>query len=40
VEIRAQGNESARAALPMQAVYRKDTPPGPVGRAFIAALRQ
>lgn len=39
VEIRAQGNEAARASLPMQAVYRKDAPPGPVGRAFIEALR-
>lgn len=40
VEIRAQGNESTRASLAMQAVYRKDAPPGPVGRAFIAALRE
>jgi DNA-binding transcriptional LysR family regulator len=27
------------AALPMKAVFRKDSPPGPAGRAFIAQLR-
>ena len=27
-------------ALPMRAVFRKDAPPGPAGRAFIAQLRQ
>jgi len=27
-------------AMPMRVVYRKDTPPGPAGRAFIAQLKQ
>jgi len=27
-------------ALPMRAVFRKDAPPGPAGRAFIAQLKQ
>jgi DNA-binding transcriptional LysR family regulator len=27
------------AALPMKAVFRKDSPPGPAGRAFIAQLK-
>jgi DNA-binding transcriptional LysR family regulator len=27
-------------AMPMRVVYRKDAPPGPAGRAFIAQLRQ
>lgn len=40
VEIRTQATASARAGLSMHAVYRKDAPPGPVGRAFIAALRE
>lgn len=39
VEIRAHANATTRAGLEMQAVYRKDAPPGPVGRAFIEALR-
>lgn len=39
IEIRTHANASARASLEMQAVYRKDAPPGPVGRAFIEALR-
>lgn len=38
VEIRIQGNEKSRPHLAMQAVYRKDAPPGPVGRAFISKL--
>jgi DNA-binding transcriptional LysR family regulator len=25
--------------MPMKAVYRKDSPPGPAGRAFIAKLK-
>lgn len=40
VEIRTQTNPTARARLAMHAVYRKDAPPGPVGRAFIATLRE
>lgn len=40
IEIRTHANASARASLEMQAVYRKDAPPGPVGRAFIEALRR
>lgn len=39
VEIRTLSNATTRASLDMQAVYRKDAPPGPVGRAFIEALR-
>jgi DNA-binding transcriptional LysR family regulator len=39
VEIRTQANATTRAGLEMQAVYRKDAPPGPVGRAFIEALK-
>jgi DNA-binding transcriptional LysR family regulator len=39
VEIRMQSTATARASLAMQAVYRKDAPPGPVGRAFIEALK-
>jgi DNA-binding transcriptional LysR family regulator len=27
------------AAMPMKAVYRKDSPPGPAGRAFITQLK-
>ena len=27
------------AALPMKVVFRKDSPPGPAGRAFIAQLK-
>jgi DNA-binding transcriptional LysR family regulator len=26
-------------AMPMKAVFRKDSPPGPAGRAFIAQLK-
>ena len=40
VEIRLQGREKTRITLSMQAVYRKDLPPGPVGRAFISQLRR
>lgn len=40
VEIRTHANAKVRASLEMQAVYRKDAPPGPVGRAFIQALRR
>lgn len=40
VEIRTHANAKVRASLEMQAVYRKDAPPGPVGRAFIEALRR
>lgn len=38
VRIRIEGG-SAYAALAMHAVYRKDTPPGPAGRAFIQQLK-
>ncbi len=37
--IRIEGG-SAYAGLPMLAVYRKDAPPGPAGRAFIQQLKQ
>ena len=39
IEIRTHANANTRASLEMQAVYRKDTPPGSVGRAFIEALK-
>jgi DNA-binding transcriptional LysR family regulator len=38
VRIRVEGL-SIHTALPMYAVYRKDDPPGPAGRAFIEKLR-
>jgi len=30
---------SPNATMSMKAVYRKDSPPGPAGRAFIAKLK-
>jgi DNA-binding transcriptional LysR family regulator len=39
VKIRIEG-ASASARMPMQAVWRKDAPPGPAGRAFIEQLRK
>lgn len=33
------GSERQSAALPMRIVYRKDSPPGPAGRAFIDQLK-
>jgi DNA-binding transcriptional LysR family regulator len=38
VRIRVEGT-SADARMPMHAVYRKDAPPGPAGRAFIQQLK-
>jgi DNA-binding transcriptional LysR family regulator len=38
VKIRIEG-AAAYARLPMHAVYRRDAPPGPAGRAFIQQLR-
>lgn len=38
VKIRVEG-ASGTARMPMHAVYRKDAPPGPAGRAFIRTLR-
>ena len=38
VRIRIEG-VSIHASLPMHAVYRKDAPPGPAGRAFIQQLK-
>src|SRR5436190_5114083 len=39
VKIRVEG--AARAtALPMKVVFRKDAPPGPAGRSFIAQLKR
>lgn len=41
VRIRVEGTPSGGAfAMPMRAIYRKDAPPGPAGRAFIAQLRR
>ena len=39
VRIRIEG-ETAHTRMPMHAVYRKDAPPGPAGRAFIEALKR
>jgi DNA-binding transcriptional LysR family regulator len=39
VRIRAEGSPRDMN-LPMTVVYRKDAPPGPAGRAFIAQLRK
>jgi DNA-binding transcriptional LysR family regulator len=39
VRIRVEG-VAANARMPMHAVYRKDAPPGPAGRAFIEALKR
>jgi DNA-binding transcriptional LysR family regulator len=38
VKIRAEGSPRDMS-IPMKAVYRKDAPPGPAGRAFIAQLK-
>jgi DNA-binding transcriptional LysR family regulator len=38
VRIRVEG-VTADARMPMHAVYRRDAPPGPAGRAFIQQLR-
>jgi DNA-binding transcriptional LysR family regulator len=39
VRIRVEGNPRDMN-LPMRVVYRKDAPPGPAGRAFIAQLKR
>jgi DNA-binding transcriptional LysR family regulator len=39
VKIRVEGVPRA-VAMPMSVVFRKDAPPGPAGRAFIAQLRR
>jgi DNA-binding transcriptional LysR family regulator len=39
VRIRVEG-VTAHVRMPMHAVYRKDAPPGPAGRAFIEALKR
>ena len=38
VKIRVEGTPRDMT-LPMKVVYRKDAPPGPAGRAFIAQLK-
>jgi len=40
VKIRIEGFPARAQFLLMQAVYRKDAPPGPAGRAFIRQLKQ
>lgn len=41
VRIRVEGVPTGTAfAMPMRAIYRKDAPPGPAGRAFIAQRRR
>jgi DNA-binding transcriptional LysR family regulator len=40
VKIRIEGFPARAQVLLMQAVYRKDAPPGPAGRAFIRQLKQ
>jgi DNA-binding transcriptional LysR family regulator len=39
VKIRIEGLRARAQFLPMHAVYRKDAPPGPAGRAFVQWLR-
>ncbi len=39
VKIRVEGNPRDMT-MPMMVVFRKDAPPGPAGRAFIAQLKQ
>jgi DNA-binding transcriptional LysR family regulator len=39
VKVRVEGIPRA-AAMPMSVVFRKDAPPGPAGRAFIAQLKR
>ena len=39
VKIRVEGIPSA-VAMPMRIVFRRDAPPGPAGRAFIAQLKR
>jgi DNA-binding transcriptional LysR family regulator len=39
VKIRIEGTPRAWA-MPMRVVFRKDAPPGPAGRAFIAQLKR
>ena len=39
VQIRVEGVPRA-PAMPMSVVFRKDAPPGPAGRAFIAQLKR
>jgi len=39
VKIRIEG-AAEYARLPIHAVYRKDAPPGPAGRAFIQQLKE
>ena len=40
VKIRIEGLRPRAQFLPMHAVYRKDAPPGPAGRAFVRWLRR
>jgi DNA-binding transcriptional LysR family regulator len=40
VKIRIEGLSARTQVLPMHAVYRRDAPPGPAGRAFIDWLKQ
>lgn len=40
VKIRIEGFPVRAQVLLMQAVYRKDAPPGPAGRALIQRLKQ
>ena len=40
VKIRVEGFQPRDALLAMNAVYRKDAPPGPAARTFIASLKQ
>jgi DNA-binding transcriptional LysR family regulator len=39
VKIRVEGMPRDMG-LPMKVVYRKDAPPGPAGRAFVAQLKR
>jgi DNA-binding transcriptional LysR family regulator len=39
IKIRVEGTPRDMT-LPMKVVFRKDAPPGPAGRAFIAQLKR
>ena len=40
VKIRIEGSPAGAQVMPMHAVYRKDAPPGPAGRAFVDWLKR
>jgi DNA-binding transcriptional LysR family regulator len=40
VKIRIEGSPAGAQVMPMHAVYRKDAPPGPAGRALVDWLKR